>query len=135
MQGLCKNMRGYQYQAMKVMLNSYIDSLLMHCRNVYYNRQKVKYRRMIDQPIICWGYKDISGESAGLLVAEEPLTVRIMVHTGRPVPYWVILPTLRKNCNGNTIALSEARKQWETDTLRKWEEWAGHRLSHWTHSL
>jgi len=75
-------MYGYEYKAKKVMFNSYIHSLLMYCSSIFYQRLKLKtYWQKIDKlqrrsnMIICRGYKDISGGSAGLIAAETPLAL------------------------------------------------------------
>jgi len=155
MQGLCRNMYGYQYQARKIMLNSYILSLLMHCSSIYYQRLQLKtYRQKIEKLqrrtniIICRVYRSISGMSVGLLAAEEPLSLRIversvhwLIRKGRPVQHWGHLTRVEDTDDGlvrdgHPITLPEARKLWKEDTLRKWEqEWAEYPLSQWTHSL
>ena len=102
LQGMCRNMYAYEYEARKVMFNSYIHSLLMYCSSIVYQRLKLKtYRQKIDKlqrrsnVIICRGYRDISRESAGLLAAEAPLALRLversvawLLRKGMPVLHW-----------------------------------------------
>ena len=98
--------------------------------------------------VICRGCKDITGESASILAAEEPLALRItersiawLLRTGKRVPYWRHLQEVEKIDNtlihnGEDVTLKEACQIWADDTLHKWEEeWGAHQLSKWTHFL
>ena len=155
LQKLCRNTYGYQFRARKVMFNSFIHSLLMYCSSIYYHRLQLKtYQSMIDKLqrlsniIICRGYKDITGESAGVLAAEEPLSLRIversvawLVRTSRPVRHSGHLASFDQSETGllhddEPITLPEARSLWKSNTLTQWEdEWSRHQLSQWTHTL
>lgn len=156
LQNLCRNMYGYGYRARKVMFNSYIHSLLMYCSSIYYQRLQLKtYRRRIDKlqrrsnVVICRGYRDISGGSAGLIAAEAPLALQLversvawLLRKGRHVPYWGHLDPVDDSeqdgltHNGEPVTLQEARLLWKSNTKEKWEkEWAEYEYSQWTHSL
>ena len=85
LQQLCQNTYGYQYKARQIMFTGYIYSLLMYSSSIYYHRLKLKtYRTLVDRLqracniVICRGYNDITGESASILAAEEPLALRII---------------------------------------------------------
>ena len=155
LQTLCRNMYGYRYKARKVMFNSYIHSLLMYCSSIYYHRLQLKtYRRKVDQLqrrtniIICRGYRDISGGSAGLIAAEAPLALRLversvawLLRKGRPVPHWGHLDPIEDSDDGlshrnQPVTLWEAKQLLKISTMEKWEEeWAEYQHSRWTRSL
>jgi len=155
LQTLCRNMYEYGYKARKVMFNSYIHSLLMYCSSIYYHRLQLKtYRRKVDQLqrrtniIICRGYRDISGGSAGLIAAEAPLALRLversvawLLRKGRPVPHWGHLDPIEDSDDGlshrnQPVTLWEAKQLLKISTMEKWEEeWAEYQHSRWTRSL
>ena len=131
------------------------SSLLMYCSSVFYHRLKLKtYRQKIDRLqrrfniIICRGYRDISGETAGLLAAEPPLALRMversvawLLRKGRPVQHWGHLDPITDTeegleHNSQPITPREAKQVWTANTHKKWEEeWAVHKYSSWTHTL
>ena len=132
-----------------------IHSLLMYCSSIYYHWLQLKtYPQKIDQLqrrtniIICRGYRDISGGSAGLIAAEAPLALRLversvawLLRKGRPVPHWGHLDPIEDSDDGlfhrnQAVSLREAKRLLKTNTMEKWEEeWAEYQYSGWTLSL